>query len=162
MNKEFEIKYEDKEISLIIHETGIELIKRKEMKNNEILNFIKNDEYFNKSEYEKAAYRPLEVLEGINIETLDEEFFKNWIRINFNNIFVKWLNEFYEKITSLIKDMKYFGLLYKFFLIYNAKEYKSEILLIMKKKYMDLLPNCNIENCLNFNEETIKLNNFIE
>ena len=26
MNKEFEIKYEDKEISLIIHETGIELI----------------------------------------------------------------------------------------------------------------------------------------
>ena len=157
MNKEFEIKYEDKEISLIIHETGIELIKRKEMKNNEILNFIKNDEYFNKPEYEKAAYRPLEVLEGINIETLDEEFFKNWIRINFNNIFVKWLNEFYEKITSLIKDMKYFGLLYKFFLIYNAKEYKSEILLIMKKKYMDLLPNCNIENCLNFNEETIKL-----
>ena len=28
MNKEFEIKYEDKEISLIIHETGIELIKK--------------------------------------------------------------------------------------------------------------------------------------
>ena len=39
-DKKFEFKYEDKDIDLIIHETGIELIKNKKMKNTEILDFI--------------------------------------------------------------------------------------------------------------------------
>ena len=157
IDKDFEIKYDDKEINSIIHETGLELIKRKEMKNNEILDFIKSDDYFNKTEFNKVNYRPIEVLDGIDIEALDGEFFKKWIAINFNVIFNNSLNLFYEKIASLIKDMKHFGLLYKFFLIYNSKEYKNEILQIMKKKYIELLPISNIEKCPNFVEDTIKL-----
>ena len=157
IDKDFLIKIDNKEICLLIHETRIELIKRKEMKNNEVLNFIKIDDYFNKPEFDKAIYRPIEVLDGIDIETLDEAFFKNWIKINFNMIFNKCIYQFYEKIASLIKDMKYFGLLYKFFLIYKEKDYKSEILQIMKNKFMELLPKSNIERCQNFVEETIKL-----
>ena len=72
------------------------------MKNGEILDFIKSDIYFTKGEFERAYYRPIEVLDGINIEMVDDEFFKKWVAINFHNIFVKWMNAFYEKIASLI------------------------------------------------------------
>ena len=89
------------------------------MKNNEILDFIKIEYYFNKTEFNKVNYRPIEVLDGIDIEALDNEFFRKWTAINFNVIFNNSLNLFYEKISSLIKYMKHFSLLYNFFLIYN-------------------------------------------
>ena len=156
-DKKFEFKYEDKDIDLIIHETGIELIKNKKMKNTEILDFISSDIYFNSEKFEKAYYRPLEILDGIDIEALDDKFFSIWEKINFNNIFIKWMNAFYDKIALLIGNMKDFGLLYKFFLFNNEKAYKSDTLKIMKKKYIELLPTYKPEICSKFIEETIKI-----
>ena len=156
-DKKFYFEYNNMDIDLIIHDAGIILIKRKEIRNNEILEFISNDLYFNSERFEKPYYRPLEVLDGIDIENLDDKFFKIWNSMNFNNIFKKWMNDFYEKISSLIKDMKYFGLLYKFFLFNHSKKYDSEQIKIMKKKFMELLFTYRNEMCLHFVQDTIKL-----
>ena len=144
-------------MDLIIHETGIELIKRKEIKNNAILDFINSDIYFKLPGFEKDYYRPLDIFDGIEIENLDDKFFISWHIIDFKKIYIKRLNAFYEKITSLIKDMKDFGLLFKFFIFNNQKDYESEVIKIMKKKYMELLPNYSPERCPKFLDDTIKL-----
>ena len=153
----FEFKYNEKDMDFVIHETGIALIKKGEMKNNEILDFIKSDIYYNSNQYDKSFYRPLEVLDKIDIEKIDDKFFVTWVTMKFNNIFGKAINNFYDKITGLIKNMKDFGLLYRFFLYDNNKEYKTDVLKIMKKKYSDLLPTLQYDNCPNFVEDTIKL-----
>ena len=158
----FEFNYQDKKMDLVIHETGIELIKRKEMKNNEILDFIKSDIYFIQKGLDKEYYRPLEILDGINIETLDDKFFITWLPINFNNIYEKRMNSFYDKILSLIKSMKDFGLLYKLFLFDNSKEYKTEVIKKMKVKYIELFPTYNNKDCPNFVEDTVKLISLVD
>ena len=116
----FEFKYNEKDMDFVIHETGIALIKRGEMKNNEILDFIKSDIYFNSNIYDKSYYRPLDILDNIDIEKIDDKFFEVWLTMNFNNIFGKSINNFYNKITGLIRNMKDFGLLYRFFLYDNS------------------------------------------
>ena len=45
-NFKFEFKYNHCDISTIVHFTGIELVKKGKIKNNELLNFITNDIYF--------------------------------------------------------------------------------------------------------------------
>ena len=161
-DKDFDFKYNDKDMNDIIHNTGIELIKRKQIKNKEILDFIKSDTYFISKEFDKKFYRPLEVLDGIDIETLDENFFIAWEAIDFDNIFGSYKKEFYDKILSLIKNMKDFGLLFKFFLYNNQKKYENETLKKIKKKYMDLFSTYIIEKCPKFEDDTIKLISIID
>ena len=156
-DNKFEFKFEDKTIDYIIHETGINLIKIGEMKNNEILSFIKSDYYFNNQNFEKSFYRPVEIFDNINIETLDEAFFKNWCTINFNKMFSFCMNDFYIKLTDKIKDMKDFGILLKLFLIDNAKEYKVDALRKLKDKYVELFPSLQMDKCQDFVKNTITL-----
>ena len=158
----FEFKYQNKDMDFIIHDTGIELIKRGEMKNNEILDFIKSDIYFNSNKFEKSFYRPIEILDKIDIEKIDEKFFITWNNINFSNIFGKNINSFYEKIAGLIRNMKDFGLLFQFFLFNNIKEYENESLNVMKKRYIDLFPTLQYDKSPNFVEDTIKLISLID
>ena len=158
-NTKFEFKYNDKDIDTIIHDTGIELIKRREMENISILDFITSDIYFISEGYEKLFYRPLEVFDGINIETIDDNFFNRWKEVEFNKIYKKSMEEFYKKIISLINDMKDFGLLFKFLLFRNndVKEYQDDAIKYMKERYIDLFPTYKKEVCPDFVNDTIKL-----
>ena len=156
-DQKFEFKYDNKDMDLIIHETGIKLIKAKAIKNISILEFIKSDIFFTSDEYKKIDYRPLEVFDGIDIETLDDKFFIIWHKMNFKKMYSKNMDKFNEKILSLIKDMKDFGLLYQFFLFNNEKEYSKDNIIMMKKKYLELFPTYNAERSVNFVEDTIKL-----
>jgi hypothetical protein len=47
----FDFKYNDNDMDLIIHDTGIDIINRGEMKSNEILNFIASDTLFTSDKY---------------------------------------------------------------------------------------------------------------
>ena len=161
-DKKFEFKYNDKDMNQVIHDTGIELINRGEMKNNAILDFITSDIYYNSEQFNKSYYRTPDVLNGIDINTLDDKFFVTWLTMNFNKIFGYNLNLFYEKITGFIKEMKDFGLLFKFFLYNNEKEYKTDVLKIMKKKYIELFPTLNDEKYPNYENDTIKLISLID
>jgi len=50
-----------------IHRTGLKLIKNRKMKNMKVLRFIINDIYYLEKNYNKMKYRPLEILDGIDI-----------------------------------------------------------------------------------------------
>ena len=160
--KIFDFKYEKKDIELIIHETGIDLINGGKLKNNEILNFIKNDLFFNSKFFEKDYFRPVSILKAINIEKIDEEFLKNWKQINLNKIFHAQKEKFYDILADLIKDIKYFGLLYELFFVYDEKKFHKYSLKIMLKKYIDLLQTFKKEKCSNFIEDTVKLISLID
>ena len=153
-----------KKIELLYHETGINLIKRKELKNIEIVCFMKNDSIFYDEKYESLKYRPLEIFDGIEIETLDENFFEEWKNLDFKKMFPTiYFDKFRDKICSLIKDMKYFGLLYKFFSFKNMNE--NNILnnyLEIKEAYVRLLPSYKKDKCSNFYDETIDLISFFD
>ena len=158
----FEFKYNKKDMDLIIHETGLDIINRGEMKSNEILDFISSDIFFTSNSYKKDYFRPVTILSKIKVEEIDEQFLKSWRNINFNQIYCDWIEKFYNTIADLIKNIKDFGILYKLFLIYDSQKYEKDSLKIMKKKYIDLLQTLEKEKCPNFVEDTIKLISLID
>ena len=160
--KNFDFKYNKKDMDLIIHDTAIDIINRGEMKNNEILKFIKNDIFFTSNKYKKDYFRPLTILNKINIESIDEQFFNIWHTIKFNEIYSEWKDEFYNTLADLIKNIKDFGLLYKLFLIYDAKKYEIDSLKTMKQKYIKLLQTLEKEKYKNFVGDTCKLISLID
>ena len=70
--------------------------------------------------------RSIDILNGIDISSLEKNFFKIWKIINFYNIFRNNFNKFLKKISLLIKEMKDFGLLFSFYDFYQDTEYKYE------------------------------------
>ena len=63
----------------------------------------------------------LEIFDGIDINSLENDFFKNWKKINFPKIFNYDFTSFLNKISSLIKEMKDFGLLFSSFKFFKNK-----------------------------------------
>ena len=98
-DKKFEFKYQDNEMSFVIHDTGINLIKTGKMKNKEILDFINSNMYFTSSKFEKSFYRPIVIFNSLDIKTLDEKFFNYWSTINFNKMFSFCMNDFYKTLA---------------------------------------------------------------
>ena len=66
-----------KNLDLIIHDTGINIIKNPKFNNSKILDFINTDYYYQNKIFQKdARYRLLEVFDGIDISSLDNEFYQ--------------------------------------------------------------------------------------
>ena len=108
----------------LIHENGVNLAKKGLLKNINLLEFIKIDVYYHEKNYESK--RSIDILNGIDISSLEEKFFKTWKQINFCQIFKNNLNNFLKKVSLLVKEMKDFGLLFSFYMFFQDKEYKYE------------------------------------
>ena len=135
-------KFKIKDLNEIIHESGLKLSKEHSLKNNDILEFIKKDEYYNLKEYNKKIYRSLDILNGLDINSFDENFYLNWKRIDWCRIFDEQYYDFIVKISCLIKDMKDFDILFKLFDISkdkNQQDYDRYSLNIMQSKFFELL-----------------------
>jgi len=139
----------------VIHRTGLKLIHEGKIKNSDVLDFLTKDEYYHNKDY--ISKRSLEIFNGIEITSLDENFFKKWKKINFKNMFDKKFKEFLKKISSLIKEMKDFGLLFSFFEFYQEKEIDTNCIQNMQEKFIDLFPTYKENECTKFIEETSKL-----
>ena len=153
VDKNFKYKYK---IEKIIHENFLLFVQNRKMKNIEILDFIQKDEYYTNKNHKKGD-RSLDIFDGIEIETIDNNFFNNWKTINFVKIFDSQFTEFLEKIASLIKEMKYFSLIFSFYEFSKEKDYTTECVTIMQKRYKEIFHTYIIEECPNFLEETCKL-----
>jgi len=86
-----------------IHNTGLKLIEKGEIKNIKILEFIRYDIYFLDKIYNKKIYRPLKILDGIDISLIEDKkkFFEVWSKINFYSMFESQLGDFLTKIALL-------------------------------------------------------------
>ena len=141
-----------------IHRTGLELVKNGKIKNIEILKFIKADIFYLDKNYVKKMYRPLEILDGIDISIIEDKnkFFKTWNTINFYPMFEPQFEDFLKKISSLITEMKDFGYLFKFYQI-DQENPKKEVIKAMQNKFIEMLPTYNNKICFNFTEDAVKL-----
>ena len=160
------IKRTDKKFSLNpninidqkIHDYGLDSVGKGKLKNKELLEFINKDAFYHEKEYEKKIYRKLDILNGIDISSINEEFFKNWKKINFYKMFENQINDFYTKISLFINDMKDFNLLFSFYIIYQDKEYKYDSIVHIQQRYKEIFPTyTDDEKCPNFINDTIKL-----
>ena len=149
-NFESKCKFND-----VIHGTGLKLIKEGKIKNLDVLDFLSKDDYYYKKEF--ISKRSLEIFDGIDITTLNEKFFKEWKRFNFKSMFNKKFQEFLRKISSLIKEMKDFRLLFSFFKFYQDKEIDDIPIQIMQEKFIDLYPTYKENECTNFIKDISKL-----
>ena len=150
----FKCKYK---IEKIIHNNGIEFAKNKKLKNNNVLDFISKDEIFNNNISKKKDDNLLEIFDGIDINSLENDFFKNWKKINFPKIFNYDFTSFLNKISSLIKEMKDFGLLFSFFNFFQDKEIRPECVIVMQNKYKEIFNTYRIDECPNFIHDTVEL-----
>ena len=101
--KKVDLKFKVNEnLDLMIHNTGLKLIINKKYNNSQILHFINTDYYYqNKTYYKSLIFKPLEIFDGIDISSLDNEFFQKWKTINFKEIFEFQFNDYIKKIASL-------------------------------------------------------------
>jgi len=138
------VKTKDLDLDNIIHQSGLELSKNKQLENIEILEFINKEIKYKICSYSDKSSKSIEILNGLDVSTFNDEFYKKWKEINWNVIFGNQYNTFLEKIASMIKDMKNFKVLLKLFNLSNSDEsnsFHSKAIKIMQEKYINLLEN---------------------
>ena len=153
-------KFEIKELNELIHETGLKLSKENSLKNNDILEFINNDAYYNSKEYNMKIYRSLDIFNCLDINSFDDQFYLNWKAIDWHSIFYVQYYDFIKKVSDLIKDMKDFDILFKLLDISkdkNQQDYHHYSLNMMQSKFCELLKNYDPQKCPNLKDNLILL-----
>ena len=136
----------------LIHDKGVNLAKKGLLKNINLLEFIKNDIYFIDNENKNL----IEIINGIDISSLENNFFEIWKNINFYQIFRNNFSDLLKKIASLIKEMKDFSLLFSFNDFYQDNE-KYESICYMQKRYTEIFITYSKVECQSFTDDTVKL-----
>ena len=137
----------------IIHKNALEMIAKGELKNEELLDFINNEDiFYNIKTYENLKHRPLEVFDGFDLDDDNELFYKKWNEVK---IFEKYrfTNDFYigeKRMIKKINHMKDFGKLLKLF-NFDGHNYLCELI---SDKYKELLKTYNKYTCPNFLKDT--------
>ena len=141
-----------------IHETGLEMIKNGVLKNEELLDFIENEDIFfikNQNDYLNLNYRPIAVFEGFDLENANEQFYEKWNEVNIFKKYSFSYNYYAEKaMIDKINHMKDFGKLLKLFNFENEKLCNKDTISLISNKYKKLIKTYTTETCPNFNKET--------
>ena len=141
------------DINNIIHKNGILFSSNGTLKNNDLLDFITSkDEYYISSKYQKL--RSLDILNGLDISSFDDEFYEKWKKIKWNDIFKDQKVPFYEKILIFIKDLNDFNILYKLF---DLKNIDNIVIELLQNKIVELYKNYNSQSHVNFIDDLIIL-----
>lgn len=159
-HKNFKLKMN---IDELIHKSGIKLSILGKVNNMVLLNFIEKDTYYHEKTYiNNNQIRSVEVLSGIDITKINEEFYKKWKKLNFFKIFEKQKDLFLDKICCLIKEMNQFNILFKL-LDQNTDEKDKKIiydvttLLKLQTAFEKLMPTYSEEKCPNFIDDVVDL-----
>ena len=148
-------------INKFIHDTGIEMSKKRKFRNNiEILDFIKyKDIYYSDKTFKK--FRDTNIFIGFNLSmNRDEknEFLKLWNSIDFNEIFdEEQYFEFQKIITSHISHISLFHLIFQFFGEFDEKNSKNyDNIILFRDKYNSLIKLLSKENINDLNDSFIE------
>ena len=139
-----------------IHETALELIAQEKLKNTELLEFILNDDIFFKEtgkNYKSYYYRPLSVLNGFDLDLVDEKFFEVWDKVNIFNLY-SFSNYIAQKmIIDKVNHMKDFGKLLRLFNFKNGNLVDWNIASFISQKFKNLIKTYTAETCPNIFQE---------
>ena len=133
-----------------IHETGLNSIKNGELKNEALIDFIENDDiYYKDKKYESKNFRTLYVLQGIDLNTIDDKFYEKWNNSKIFQIFSFIDYEFKKELINKVDNMKDFGKLFKLFNFSNQKIFDINSVSILKDKFINLIKTYKTEQCPN-------------
>ena len=150
-NPNFEVK---NDADFFIHENTIFFATQHKLRNMEILNFIQNDKFYNDDKYQTAKYRSTEIIKGIDISQINQEFIKKWKEIDFVKIFNYNYFEFLNEVCRLIVNIADFGILFHLLNkigeneIYNTFHFQT--ITLLQKTFDILLKTYEPEGCPNF------------
>ena len=128
-------------------------IKSGKLKNEEIIDFINKDKYFLEDKYANQNYRKLDIVEGLDFDNMNDDFFKVWEE---SNIFEKYSFLSYDfkcKIIDQIKNMKYFGKMLKLFNYKDKNIFDNLSFEKLNEKFKNIISNYIIVVCPNFIED---------
>ena len=115
--------YFEEKARILIHNLGIQRIKTGTYSNIHILNFLIIDDIYAKKEFSnKTELKTFDILNYLNIELMDDEFFLKYNKYEIYNYFSENYTKFLKSFTSLNK-IKYFGL---FFKLLPAEKYNKD------------------------------------
>ncbi len=98
-----------------IHENMKELNKKKKMKNNQILDVMKNyDEYYYNKDYDTSK-KELDIIDNINVNEINEEFINEYRQTDFNVIFKDNFDAFIKKLFDKSKTFNELSKLIKLY-----------------------------------------------
>ena len=152
----------------IIHNKLMKFAREGKVRNRNLLLFIKDDKFLiDKKKYPEPV--PLDILNGIDFEKIDNEFIKMWKEIKWLLIYRNLEKEFYNTVCNLVKHGKDFGKLFHLF----SRDKNTLWLSEMNDKFIQLLneekpknnPNFNIDatNLIyNLNSKNLPLNSLVK
>ena len=148
-----------------IHNLGIISIEKGLLKNESLLDFIQNDDYFSDRDKEKKFYRPLSILKGLDFETMTDNFFEKWKTSNIFIIYNFDITNFKSALINSIDDIKYFGKLLKLFDYKNNKIFDNHVITNLRAKFKNIAFTFKKETCPDFVKDVafyIYIMDFIE
>ena len=151
VDTEKKLNLEKLKLNSIIHNTGLKAIEEGKLINEELLNYIENDDDYFKDEKKKSNnYRPLTILKGIDLEKVDDKFFEKWNKSSIFKIFSFCDYDFKKELINKINDMKDFGKLLKLFNYNDNKIFDIYSANLLREKFKNLIKTYKIETCPNF------------
>ena len=136
-----------------IHSTGLESVKNGNLKNEDLIEFINTDMYFVDNKYAYKYYRPLDIVKGLDFDTMTDNFFKIWNSSNIFKIYSFADNDFKSGIIDQITDMKNFGKLLKLFNYKDKKIFDLKLLNKLRENFKNIVKTYKAETCPKFVED---------
>ena len=152
-NLEKKLKKDNMDLINKIHSTGLESIKNGNLKNEDLIEFINMDMYFIDNKYAYKYYRPLDIVKGLDFDTMTDDFFKIWNSSNIFKIYSFADYDFKSGIIDQIADMKNFGKLLKLFNYKDKKIFDLKLLNKLREKFKNIVKTYKAETCPKFVED---------
>jgi hypothetical protein len=138
------------EITKAVIDTLIFKINQGEIKNNELLKFLRGNIYFQNNNYARIDYRPTDIFKGFDLDNIDEEFYVLWKEVDIFKIYSFLENMSQKLIVEKIKHMKDFGKLLRLFNFQELILKENKIIGLLYAKFASLIKTYTKESCPNF------------
>ena len=149
-NVEKKLKKDNMDLINKIHKNGLESIKNGNLKNEDLIEFINMDLYFIDNKYAYKYYRPLDIVKGLDFDTMTDDFFKIWNSSMIFKIYSFADNDFKSGIVDQITDIKNFGKLLKLFNYKDKKIFEQRLLQKLREKFKNIVKTYKAETCPKF------------
>ena len=133
-----------------ITKSALDMISKGELKNIELLRFIKENKYFQDKKYASLLYRPIEMLNGIDLNDINEEFYELWNEVNMFEMYSFLDNKAKKIILDKITDIKDFEKLLRLFNFSEEKIPDTKTVGLLASKFVTLLKTYKKETCPDF------------
>ena len=135
-----------------IHQIGLNLINNGNLKNEKMLDFIKNDIYFSDDKFANKNYRPLDIVKGLDFDTMSADFFKQWNDLNIFKIY-SYEYDLKIRIVDKLKDIKHFRKLLELFDYKNKKIFDMNLFMKLRENFKNFAFTYKPKTCPNFIED---------